>query len=121
MWRSPAVACVVLCLGCTPADTQTPTTESTPETSTIAPVKARLIIKFTEGAYESSPTFLRKLSEDAGTALVYLRRTSVGGHVFECRDLYSSDELMDVIQRLKRRKDVIYVEQDKILKHQKIN
>ena len=110
-----------MCLGCVPADTQTLTTESTPEASTMVPMKARLIIKFTEGAYESSPAFLGKLSEDAGTALTYLRPMSVGGHVFECRNVYSSDELAEVIQRLTKRKDVVYVEQDRILQHQKIN
>ncbi len=116
-----AGGCVLVCLGCAPADTQTLTTESTPEASTIAPMRARLIIKFTEGAYESSPAFLGKLSKDAGTALVYVRPVSVGGHVFECRDVYSSEELAEVIQRLTKRKDVVYVEQDRILQHQKIN
>lgn len=119
MWRSRVVACAVLCLGCAPADTQTLTTESTLEASTIAPVKARFIIKFTEGAYESSPAFLGKLSKDAGTVLVYVRPVSVGGHVFECRDVYSSDELAEVIQRLTKRKDVVYAEEDRLLRHQK--
>lgn len=121
MWRSPAVACVVLCLGCAPADTQTLTAESTPEVSTIAPMRARLIIKFTEGAYESSPAFLGKLSKDAGTALTYVRPVSVGGHVFECRKIYSPEELKKVVERLTRRKDVIYVEEDRMLRHQKRN
>ncbi len=85
MWKSPAVACVVLCLGCAPADTQNLAVESTPESATSVPMNARLIIKFTEGPFESSPAFLGKLSEDAGTALIYLRPTSVGGYVFECR------------------------------------
>ena len=82
---------------------------------------ATLIIKFTEGAFESSPAFLGKLSEDAGTALIYLRPISVGGHVFTCRDVYNSDELTEVIQRLSKRRDVVYVEQDRILQHQKQN
>lgn len=121
MWKLPAVACVVLSLGCAPAETENLAAEPTPENATSMPMNARLIIKFTEGAYESSPAFLGKLSEDAGTALTYLRPMSVGGHVFECRDVYSSDELVDVIQRLTKRKDVVYVEEDRILQHQKRN
>ncbi len=110
-----------MCLGCVPVDSQTLTTESAPGPSTIVPMKVRLIIKFTEGAYESSPAFLSKLSEDAGAALVYLRQTSVGGHVFECRDVYSSDELAQIIQRLGKRDDIVYVEQDQVLFHQAPN
>jgi hypothetical protein len=84
-------------------------------------MRARLIIKFTEGAYESSPAFLGKLSKDAGTALVYVRPVSVGGHVFECREIYSPEELNKVVERLTRRKDVLYVEEDRMLRHQKRN
>lgn len=116
-----AGSCILICLGCVPADTQTPATESTPEASTIVTMKPRLIIKFTEGAYESSRAFLGKLSKDAGTALTYLRPVSVGGHVFECRDIYSTDELARVIQRLTKREDVVYVEPDRVLQHQKLN
>ncbi len=76
-------------------------------------MKARLIIKFTEGAYEPSRAFLSKLSEDAGTALTYLRPTSV-----ECRGIYSPEELKKVVERLVRRKDVIYVEEDRMIRHQ---
>ncbi len=116
-----AGGCVLMCLGCVPADTQTLATESTPEASTKVPMKPRLIIKFTEGAYEFSPAFLGKLSKDAGTALVYVRPVSVGAHVFECREIDSPEQLKKVVERLTRRKDVIYVEEDRILRHQKRN
>ncbi len=86
MWKSPAVACVVLCLGCAPADTQNLAVESTPESTTSVPMNARLIIKFKDSVRgPSTVAFVSKLSEDAGTALIYLRPTSVGGHVFEFR------------------------------------
>ena len=122
MWKSPAVACVVLFLGCAPAETQNLAAESTPESPTSVPMNARLIIKFKDSVRgPSTAAFVSKLSEDAGTALTYLRPMSVGGHVFEIRDVYSSDKLAEVIQRLTKRKDVVYVEQDRILQHQKIN
>ena len=108
-----------MCLGCAPADTQILAADSTPEVSTSIP--PRLIIKFTEGAYESSAAFMGKLSKDAGTTLIYVRPVSVGGHVFECREIYSPEEMRKVIERLTRRKDVIYVEEDRILRHQKRN
>ncbi len=119
MWKSPAVACVVLCLGCAPAETQTLTTELLPEASAIAPMNARLIIKFRDSVRgPSTVAFVSKLSEDAGTALIYLRPTSVGGYVFACRDVYNSDELTKVIQRLTKRRNVVYVEQDRMMRHQ---
>ena len=122
MWKSPAVACVVLCLGCAPAETQNLAGEPAPESATSIPVSVRLIIKFKDGVRgPSSAAFVSKLSEDAGTALNYLRPISVGGHVFECRDVYSMDALAEVIQRLTKRKDVVYVEPDRILRHQKLN
>jgi hypothetical protein len=86
------------------------------------PMNARLIIKFKDSVRgPSTAAFVSKLSEDAGTALMYVRPMSVGGHVFDCPDVYSSDELAEVIGRLTKRKDVIYVEQDRILQRQKIN
>ena len=102
MWRSSVVACAVLCLGCAPAaKTQNLVAEPTPESATSMPMNARLIIKFKDSVQRpSAAAFVSKLSEDAGTALVYLRPMSIGGHVFECRDVYSSDELAEVIQRL---------------------
>ena len=122
MWRSPAAACVILCLGCAPAETPNLAAESAPEGATSMPMNARLIIRFKDSVQgPSNAAFVSKLSEDAGTALVYLRPMSVGGHVFDCPDVYSSDELAEVIQRLTERKDVIYVEQDRILQRQKIN
>ncbi len=113
MWKSPAVACVVLCLGCAPAETQNIAAEPTAESATSMPMNSRLIIKFADVAYEASPAFVSKLSKDAGTALTYLRPTSV-----ECRGIYSPEELKKVVERLTRRKDVIYVEEDRMMRHQ---
>ncbi len=119
MWKSPAAACVVLCLGCAPAETQNLAAEPTPESSTSMPMNARLIIKFKDSVREpSTAAFVSKLSEDAGTTLTYLRPMSVGGHVFECRGIYSPEELKKVVERLTRRKDVIYVEEDRMMRHQ---
>ena len=58
-------------------------------------------------------SFLSELSKDAGTALTYLWPTSV-----ECRGIYNPEELKKVVERLARRKDVIYVEEDRMIRHQ---
>ena len=120
MWKSPAVACVILCLGCTRAEPQNLAAESTPESATSMPMNARLIIKFKDGVRgPSTAAFVSKLSEDAGTVLIYLRPMSAGGHVFECREIYRPEDLKKVVERLTRRKDVIYVEEDRVVRHQK--
>lgn len=122
MWKLPAGACVVFCLACAPAETPNLAAGPTPESATSMPMSPRLIIKFKDNVDEpSSAAFISQLSKDAGTALIYLRSLSVGGHVFECRDVYSSDELAAVIRRLTKRNDVVYVEEDRILQRQKMN
>ena len=93
---------------------------STPASSTLSD-KTRIIVKFVQGVTQpSSEKFVRGLSEDAGVKLAYGR--AMGGdnvHVFLLEGVSSMKQLQEVISRLSTRRDVIYVEQDRRLRHQR--
>lgn len=80
---------------------------------------AQIIIKFRNDALDPSrPDFTEGLSRDASAKLVYVRPMSGGAHVFRLEDITDSVQLTEVVQRLSRRPDILYVEQDAIMQHQ---
>jgi len=80
---------------------------------------AQLIIKFRNNVPEPSKiAFVQELSRDAQATLFYVRPMSGGAHVFRVDNISSAAQLAEVIQRLAKRPDVLYVEQDKIMQHQ---
>ncbi|MFQ5995067.1 MAG: hypothetical protein ACE5K1_08215 [Acidiferrobacterales bacterium] len=104
------------------ACTQAATTANPVEAHNSAgePIRAQLIIKFTETQTDvSSPAVLISLSGDAGASLVYVRAMATGAHVFVVEGVSSQDELNHVIRRLAMRKDVVYVERDRRIRHQR--
>lgn len=106
-------------VGCVQPETSTVTAESTQDVPTMIPMKARIIVKFTGVSTDPSKSaFVKKLSQSAGASLVYLRPISTGAHVFSVEGLSTPEQLADVIKRLEQRSDVLYVEQDRILRHQ---
>lgn len=81
---------------------------------------AQIIIKFRDNTLDPSrPDFIEKLSHDARAKLVYVRPMSGGAHVFRVGDSAESEQLNEVIQRLSKRPDILYVEHDAIMRHQK--
>lgn len=95
------------------ADTSAPMS-STPSN------QARLIVKFDKSVSQpSSEAYLKGLSEDAGVALVYVRAMAGDNvHVFVLEGVSDMKQLKEAISRLSARRDVIYVEQDRRLRHQ---
>ena len=80
---------------------------------------AHIIIKFRDDAIDPSRTdFVQGLAHDANAALVYVRPMSGGAHVFRVVNVSDTTQLTEVIQRLSKRPDVLYVEQDRIMRHQ---
>ncbi|GMQ89996.1 MAG: hypothetical protein BMS9Abin10_0336 [Gammaproteobacteria bacterium] len=80
----------------------------------------RIIVKFNPVVTDpSAPAYVAALSRDAGATLVYLRPMSGGAHVFVVEGISSADDLTAVIKRLGQRSDVIYVEADRIMRHQR--
>lgn len=81
----------------------------------------QLIIKFRNADFDPSRiAFVQELSRDAQTQMVYLRPMSGGAHVFRVMDIFDNAQLTTVIQRLSKRTEILYVEQDSIMQHQQV-
>jgi hypothetical protein len=80
---------------------------------------SQLIIKFKDDVSDpSNADFVKALSRDAKYLLVYIRPMSGGAHVFRVVDFIDDSQLSEVIQRLLKRSDVTYAEQDRTMQHQ---
>ena len=82
---------------------------------------AQLIIKFRKADFDPSRiAYVQELSRDAQTQIIYLRPMSGGAHVFRVMDISDNAQFATVIKRLSKRPEILYVEQDKIMQHQKV-
>jgi len=82
---------------------------------------AQLIIKFRSVNFDPTQgDYLQKLSYDIKATLAYLRPMSGGAHVFRVMDISDNTQLTMVIRRLSERSEILYVEQDRIMQHQKV-
>lgn len=79
----------------------------------------QLIIKFRNADFDPAQgDYLQKLSRDIKATLIYLRPMSGGAHVFSLANTSDTAQLATIIQQLSKRPEILYVEQDKIMKHQ---
>jgi len=82
---------------------------------------AQLIIKFRKADFDPSRNdFAQKLSDEAQTPIIYLRPMSGGAHVFRVMNIADNAQLIKVIQRLSKRPDILYVEQDRLMQHYQV-
>jgi len=118
MLSSMAVPCLT---GCAPASTDitgTITVQPRPAEQPLLKI-SQIIIKFRDlGLDPSRNDFVQELARTANAALVYVRPMSGGAHVFRVENISNPAQLTEVIQRLSRRSDVLYAEQDSIMQHQ---
>ena len=74
----------------------------------------QLIIQFrTPLGDPAKPAFVQQLSVDAGTALSFLRTLATGAQLYSVDGSLDRDEFTAVMQRLRLRPDVLYVEEDR--------
>jgi len=80
---------------------------------------AQIIIKFKDNVPDPSRhEFVQEISSVAKVNLHYLRPMSGGAHVFRVENGGKSAQIGDIIKRLSKRPDIIYVEPDAIMTHQ---
>jgi hypothetical protein len=80
----------------------------------------QLIIKFRNDGFDPSPAvFVQELSRHAHAELAYLRPLTGGAHVFRVENISDTARLAEIIQRLAQRADILYVEPDRIMQHQR--
>ena len=79
----------------------------------------QIIIKFSDSVTDpSEQNFLKSLSRDVHAELSYLRPMSGGAHVFTVANVPDEEALKEIIKRLSQRPEIIYIQQDRIIRHQ---
>jgi hypothetical protein len=87
-----------------------------PSTATTEPVDSpyQLIIQFRTPVDDpANPAFVHQLSVDAGATLSFVRTLATGAQLYSVDGSLDRTELTAVIQRLRLRHDVLYVEEDR--------
>lgn len=109
----------VLFAGCANAAGKTGQTESQGDEINKSTREIQIIIKFRDNITDpSNQIFLKGLSRDARAKLSYLRPMSGVAHVFTVADVPDEEALKEIIKRLSRRPEIIYIQQDRIIRHQ---
>ncbi len=81
--------------------------------------KAQIIIKFRDSINNPAENdFVSQLSRYANAELTYLRPMSGGAHVFTVADVPDEEALKEIIKRLSQRPEIIYIQRDRIIRHQ---
>jgi len=81
--------------------------------------RAQIIIKFRDNiTHPAEGNFIRQLSRYANAELTYLRPMSGGAHVFTVANVPDEEALKEIIKRLSQRPEIIYIQQDRIIRHQ---
>lgn len=118
-WLAVIICCFLIILAC---GSRAPGRADEQAASDQVPAKktsARLILKFYDHVTDpSGEEYLKKLSDVAGVQLTYLRAMSGDAHVFSVQAIDEKIHLTEIIDRLSRLEDIIYVEPDQKMKHQ---
>ena len=92
-----------------------------PQPQAVQQKMTQLIIKFRNADFDPAQgDYLQNLSRDIKAILVYLRPLSGGAHVFSLENVSAATQLATIIQQLSKRPEILYVEQDRIMQHQKV-
>jgi hypothetical protein len=120
----PLVLAALVVTGCAQDPTQPAARVEAPAASAPAPATqtrgGQLIIKFrtSSNVNPAQADVLAGLSHDAGANLVYVRPMSGDAHVLRIEGLADPRDLGRAIERLSKRADVEYVEEDVRMYHQ---
>jgi hypothetical protein len=113
--------CLIFAANCVASSNCTGGNNIQPQPQAAKQKMAQLIIKFRKADFDPSRIeYVQELSRDAQTQMVYLRPMSGGAHVFRVVDISDNRQLTAVIQRLSERPEILYIEQDRIMQHQKV-
>lgn len=113
---------MTLLAGCAQGPTPPAARVETPAALPATQVReAQLIIKFhpSVNVTPAQADVLAGLSRDAGVRLAYVRPVSGDTHVLRAENVAGPQELALIIERLSKRADVAYVEEDVRMYHQK--
>jgi hypothetical protein len=110
---------MVLIISCSAAANSVGGVNIKPKPSIQKMIPTQIIIKFKNNVLDPSrDEFVQEISYTAKVNLYYLRPMSGGAHVFRVNDNINAAQIRDIIERLSKRSDVLYVEPDGIMMHQ---
>jgi hypothetical protein len=111
---------MTLIIGCTTIAGSGAGDNIQPPSSAAKRVSSQIIIKFrVDGFDPSSPAFVEHLSHDVDAQLTYLRPMSGDAHVFSLKNIADIARIKEIVRILKERPDILYIEQDNIMQHQR--
>ena len=111
---------MILIVSCTTTSGLTAGDNIQPQPSDTKPLSNQIIIKFRGDSFDPSPSaFVQQLSRDAAATLAYLRPMSGGAHVFGLKNIADTARIKEIVRKLQERPDILYVEQDDIMRHLK--
>ncbi len=118
-WLAVIICCLLIILACGSKVPGRADEQAASDRVSAKKISARLILKFRDHvAHPSEEEFVKKLSDVAGVRLIYLRAMSGGAHVCSVPAIDEKTHLDEIINRLSRLEDVIYVEPDRKMTHQ---
>lgn len=111
---------MILIVGCATTSVSNSGDNIQPQPSETKPLSKQIIIEFrADGLDPSTPAFIEQLSRDAAAPLAYLRPMAGGAHVFGLQNISHAAQMEEIVRRLKERADILYVEKDAVMQHQK--
>lgn len=93
--------------------------ETNPPKMTLEKSVTQIILKYKDQGFDpSSGDYLRKLSLEIGTNIIYVRRMSGDSHVLRIEGMVNAEELRRAMDCVTVRPEVEWVEQDRLMRHQ---
>jgi len=113
------LSAVALVTACTDPTLSHSNTENAPLIKINNQTRVQLIIKFSKPfASPDVEQKLQEISEQTGIELVYVRAMSNDAHVIAAQNISNTGNLTDLINKIKQRDDIEYVETDALVQHQ---
>lgn len=106
----------LLVSGCANSPSSSSAPQAEPRPSAPLATTLRIIIKFQTTVDAGSAEFQRRLAAESGAALHYVRPMSGGAHVFAVQGSLSAAEKQALLQKLSGRDDVVYAEEDVLMR-----
>ena len=119
LWPAVIICCLLIIPACGSKASGRADEQAASDPVSAKKISARLILKFRDHVTDPSrEEYVKKLSDVAGVRLTYLRAMSGGAHVFSVPAIDEKARLEEIIDRLSRLQDVLYVEPDRKMTHQ---
>jgi len=109
---------IALATACTSPDLSYSNSESIPLIKVDNQTHIQLIIKFSKPlVFPDIDQKLQEISKKTGITFFYIREMSGGAHVISTQHTLSDQKFSELLDSIRKRKDVEYVEIDTLMRH----